>query len=508
MKQRLILLLAMVLIVAYGCNEDDLVQLDPNRVVPESFFETEGQLESTVLSAYAPLRSGNLVGRLYYFLHDMSDDSHAPTSALFPVAQQVSNCQQTPTAGEIGGMWGTLYLMIHRTNTAIEGIESNTTVDQSVKNGLLGEARFLRGWAYNELATLYGGAPIYLERVSNPESSLPRSPRSEVFAQAQADLQFAADNLPASRGGDNLGRATSGSANGILARSFMQSNDLSAAKTAALAVVNSGNYSLNENFLDNFTEENDFTEESLFEVVYAPIGDYNWNAGSGDGTNAKSVRAQEYGPAWRNVTPSSNIINAFENELRGDAFTDPRLAQTVIFEGDSYANGTETLAINANGPMVDYHGTQVFVNWYKYCVYYARNPGGYYTTTTNHIIQRYADILLLLAEIEARDGNLDAARAYINQVRARVGIPNIEDSRIPSGTQSEVIMAVIHEREVELASEQVRGRDLKRWHEAGLINMADFKSCFSEKDLLFPIPLQELITNPNINQENQNAGYN
>ncbi|MEM9259045.1 MAG: RagB/SusD family nutrient uptake outer membrane protein, partial [Bacteroidota bacterium] len=310
------------------------------------------------------------------------------------------------------------------------------------------------------------------------------------------------------RAGDNLGRATRGAALGILGRSYMQAGNLSAAKTALEAVVNLNKYELNENFYTTFEEENDFTPESIFEVVYAPIGDYNWNAGTGDGTNAKSVRAQEYGLSWRNVTPASNIINAFENEIAGDAFTDPRLGLTAIFEGESYAGGTETMTINANGPMMDYHGEQRFVNWYKYSVYYKENPGGYRTTTTNFIVMRYADVLLLLAEIEAREGDLGAARAYINQIRDRVGIPNIEDSRIPSGTQDEVLMAVVHEREVELASEQVRGRDLKRWHEAGLLNMGDFKSCFTEKDLLFPVPLQELITNPNINQEDQNPGYN
>lgn len=509
MKLKILLLTGLFLIVGYGCNEDDLDQLDPTRIVPENFFNTEGQLEAAVISGYSPLRSGNLVGRMYYFLNDLSDDLHAPTTALFQTGRLLTTGEQNSTSPEIGGYWSTLYLMVHRANTAIEGISGNESVDESVRNQLMGEARFLRGWAYNEIATKWGGAPLYTERVKSTDGFLPRSSREEVFAQAQSDLQFAADNLPEKREGEQLGRATQGSALGILARSYMETDNLNEAKSALLQIVNSGNYELLEDFGDNFVEENGFTSESLFEVVYAPVGDFNWNQGVGDGTNAKSIRAQEYGPSWRNVTPSATIVNLFENELAGCDYTDPRLSETVIFEDQTYGPDNQfTLSINANGPRINYHGNEVYANWYKYGVYYKREPGGYYTSTTNYIVMRYADVLLLLAEIEARQGNLDEARNYLNQVRKRAGVPNIQESCVDADNQGELIKAIIDERAKELASEAVRARDLRRWDRHGVIDASNYLDYWSEKQLLWPIPLQEIITNTQISETDQNPGYN
>ncbi len=510
MRLRLLSLLVLLLVIGYGCQEDDLTRLDPGRVVPENYFNTADQIESAVLSAYAPMRSPNVAGRWYYFLNDLRDDQHIGTSALFQTGGALTRGEQTATAGEINAHWTSLYLMIHRANTALDGIAGNTNLTDDVKNPLEAEARFLRGWAYNEIATNFGGAPIYLSRVTDLDQFLPRSPREAVFDQAQSDLQFAADNLPVDRVDDQRGRATRGAALGFLGRSYMQSNELDAARTALEAVVGLGTYSLNENFFDNFTEENDFTPESLFEVVYAPIGDFNWGGTTtGDGIEAKSVRAQEYGPSWRNVTPSSNIANLFENELAGCSYTDPRLSQTVIFEDQTYGpDNTIPLVINENGPRINYQGMEVYANWYKYEVYYKQDPGAYYTTTTNYVVMRYADVLLLLAEIEARQGNLEQARTYMNMVRERAGVPDIEESCVANGTQAELIKAIVDERGKELASEAIRARDLRRWDEAGVIDAADYLDYWSDKQLLLPIPLQEIITNPQITEADQNPGYN
>lgn len=495
--------------LVFGCQEENLTRLDPGRVVPENYFQNQQQLESAVFSAYATLRSGPIASRWYFFINDLRDDQHMETQSL-TILLSIPGGSALPTDNEMREHWTALYLLIHRANTALDGIESNTTVDEGIKNELTAEARFLRGWAYNEIATLWGGAPVYTTRLTTLDGFQPRSSREEVFAQAQADLQFAADNLPLTRSDAQRGRATKGAALGFLGRSYMQVDDLPAAKTALEAVVDLNEYSLVDNFGDLFIEENDFTDESLFEVVYAPIGDYNWNGfGTGDGADSKSVRAQEYGKAWRNIAPTSALVNLYENELAGCGYTDPRLRETVIFDGDTYANGTETFDdFRRNSPTVNYQGTDIFASWYKYGVYYKLDPGEFYTSTTNYILMRYADVLLLLAEIEARQGNLDAARGYANQVRARVGIPDLEDSCVPATTQEEVIQAIIDERGKELASEAIRARDLRRWHRYGVINAADYLDYWTEKELLLPIPLQEIITNTEISQADQNPGYN
>jgi tetratricopeptide (TPR) repeat protein len=506
--ERLLTSLFLLALLGYACSDDDLLQLDPNRVTPENFFQTESQLESTVFGAYATLRAGNAGGRLYFLLTDFADDHHEPTpdAAFFPI---IAQGQQSASIPEIGAYWSGLYTLIHRANTALDAISENTTVDQSVKDALAGEARFLRGWAYNEIATLWGGAPIYTSRVKSLDEFQPRSSQEAVFEQARADLTFAADNLPATRPDEQLGRATRGAALGILGRSYMQTNDLPEARTALEALIDLGLYELNEDWFATFAEENDFTRESIFEIPYGDNLTFNWGGqATGDGTRNRSVRSQLYGPTFRNSYPSTELIRTFENTLAGDAKTDPRLPLTVIFEGDTYNNGTLTLTdIKSNGEPVDYYGEERLVNWYKHNTYYKRNPRGFNQTATNLIIIRLADVYLLMAEIEARDGNLEEARRYINLVRARVEMPEIEESRIPSSTQEEVIQAVIRERSVELASEQVRWRDIRRWDAAGIIDAEDILPFWTDNQMVFPIPVVELDNNPLINQADQNPGY-
>ena len=508
MNFRIPLLLGLLLVLTYSCKEEDLEQLDPNRVVPESFFETEGQLDAAVISGYATLRSQHLTLRHYYMMHDLMDDHHMATSAQ-QIAPELTNGQQNAASIHVRQIWDALYDMVHRMNTALDGIAANETVDDAIKTELEAEARFLRGWAYNEIATLWGGGPIYTTRALSTADYQPRASARATFDQAQSDLRFAAENL--SENGRALGRGNQGSARGFLARSLMQSGDVDEAKDVLDDIVASGNYQLLDNFGDNFIEANDFLGEALFEVIFAPNGGYNWDdAGdSWGGANSRSARAQEYGPFWRNTVPSQALIDLFPTEETGASFTDPRFRETLIFNGDSYGPNNEfTIDINANSATINYNGQDILANIYKYGVYYDREVPSFILTTSNLILMRYADVLLLLAEAEARTGgDLQRARDLVNQVRARVGAPLLDDAGIANGNADEVLDAVINERALELVSEQVRGRDLRRWHAAGILNAEELLG-YDENRFLLPLPLDEIANNPLISQADQNPGYN
>ena len=500
-------LLPVLLVVLYAC-EDDLVELDPNRVVPENFFGSAGEVEAAVLSGYTTLRSNRLVGRFWYFMHDVRDDAHTGTSALFGDAQQIDNGNPDPSMAFVDDIWSNLYVIIHRQNTALDGIIDNTDVPADQLAPLEGEARFLRAWAYGELATLYGGVPLHTTAVKTSEDELPRASLDEVWSLVESDLAFAADNLPDTRTENNLGRATSWTAKAFLARFHMQQNDLAAARPVLVDIIDNGPYSLVENYGMLFTEENNFLSETIWEVVYEEQGGYNWNP-SGDGTNLRSARAQEYGPTWRNVSPTTKFIDAFENEEDGDNATDPRLFENVIFDNTIYNDGNDTLIISRNGPSVQYLGEETWANWYKYENYYKRTAEGFILTGHNMLMFRLADAMLLLAEIEAREGNLEEARRLVNIIRDRAGAVPIEESSIPNGTQQEMIYAVQHERTVELASEQVRDRDLQRYKAANLLAPADQDVALfnANENGYLPIPQAEIQNNPMVTGGDQNPGY-
>jgi hypothetical protein len=117
-------------------------------------------------------------------------------------------------------------------------------------------------------------------------------------------------------------------------------------------------------------------------------------------------------------------------------------------------------------------------------------------------------VLLLLAEAEARtNGDLQKARDLINQVRERAGAPTLDEAGVDNGTAEEVLDAVINERELELVGEQVRSRDLRRWHAAGIVDAEQILG-YAEEKFLLPIPEEEITNNPMIGLEDQNSGYN
>lgn len=497
--------LTAAVLLAASCNEDELVQLDPNSLTPATYFSTQEQVEAPLFASYGAQQSSRLGSRLYFFINDLRSDEVAGTQALFATGQRLTRGEQLPTDGEINEFWTGLYRMVHHANTALEGFEINRSreeaLDEDVLSTLTGEARFLRGWAYNELATHFGDVPLYMQRVTEADGTQGRAPRAEVMDFAQADLAAAADLLPDEWEAKFQGRATRGAALGILARSHMQEGELAEARAALETIIEEGNYALVDDYGSLFTEENDFLDESLYEIVFSPIGGFNWN-GEGVGAAARSVRAQEYGPNWHNVQPTQRFVEAFSSEECGDDFTDPRLAENVLFRGDTIPNG-DTILQNLNGSFFVYcDADSVYASWYKYGVYYKETPGGFRLTNTNLLIMRYADVLLLLAEIEARQGDDEAARSLVNQVRERAGVPALEDE---SG--DELLFAVQHERFVELGGEQVRFRDLQRWRDDGILPDEYELSYYQPKDRLLPIPQSEIVNNPNISVDDQNPGY-
>ncbi len=505
MKIKLLTTLAIVGLMSHACNEEDLVQLDPNNTTPEKYFSLKSQIEASLFSGYAALQSNRIGARWYFFINDLRSGELVGTSALFTTGQRIAKGQQIPTDNEIGEFWTGLYRMVHYSNTTLEGIENNTTLDEATLNPLRAEARFLRGWAYNELATHFGGVPLYQARVETPEGAVGKSSEAEVLDFAQEDLKFAAENLPESWGANDKGRATRYSAQGILARSYMQQDELAAAKPVLEGIVSSGKFSLQDRFGANFEEENNFLPESLFEIVYSQVGDFNWN-GEGTGKNERSVRAQEYGPSWHNVQPSPQLIKAFPWTACGQSYTDPRLKETVIFKGDTLKSG-QVLNQNVNGQSFDICGRSIYPSTYKYGVYYKELPGGYRTTNTNLVIMRYADVLLLLAEVEARTGSAERARELVNQVRTRAGAPRLQDSGIPNADGAQLVTAVQKERQIELALEQIRFRDIKRWRDAGILPADMELSYYTPKDRVLPIPQAEIVNNTSLSQADQNPGY-
>src|SRR6185503_8122840 len=323
-----------------ACNKK-LNTTDQNNPTTDSYFKTAVELQNGVDAVYSSLRAGNLVGREWFFTHDMRGSETGAGGAQLeaPRAELLKQASPSPSNSVMTSVWTGSYQMINRTNLVIAKAP-DVKDDPAGRDVIVGEAEFLRAWAYFELVTMWGDVPLYTEPVTTATGYKPQSPAADIYKQIIADLTDAVAKLPTGQSKD--GKATKDAANTLLGKVNMQKGDYAAAKAALLQVY--GKYTLVDNFLDNFDGDvvvgsvayapgygHEFDSESIFEVVFADKGDDNFNWGyTGEGASADGsiMRSQEYGLVWGNVVPSDAILNEFEAG-------DPRYKMTFYESGDS-----------------------------------------------------------------------------------------------------------------------------------------------------------------------------
>lgn len=504
-------IICITLVALAACKPELLDKTNPNQLTPDNYFKNNAELTRATNSIYAMIQGNSLVGREYFFLHDLrSDDVASGGGQLETPRNQILIGAQNSANAVNNEVWNGLYRAILRANTVITNVSSSVDAGTELSNRLVGEAKFLRAWALNELATIYGAVPLYTEVAKVSSETQPRAAIADVYALMEQDLKDAQAALPAQYTGAELGRATSGAASMLLARHYMNLGDFTSAKTELQKMVTSGVYGLVDKYEDNFREENEWNKESVFEIGYASIGDVNWVNDGDDptwGAQEKSTRTQEYSPVgWRNLIPSNSLIAEFESTAQGDPKTDPRRAFSFYTIGDSYNNGLSVLQdgqVQGNTSIID--GATTKVSWAKYSLMYKEDPGGYKPSGINHRVMRYADAILMMAECENELGDPAAAVTLLNQVRNRpdVAMPPYPTARFPCSNKQEVFQAIVHERRVELAGEQVRYRDIVRWkanNQATIDPIPNFKA-------LMPIPQSEIDNNDKIADSDQNPGY-
>lgn len=491
-----------VLIVA--CNKK-LDVTDKNNPTQDSYFKTAAELQQGVNAIYSTLRSGNLMGREWFFTHDMRGGETAPGGAQLeaPRAELLRQPSPSPSNAVMTSVWTGSYQMINRANlvlTKAPGVTDNT----ALRDVLVGEAEFLRAWAYFELVSMWGDVPLYTEPVSSPTGYKGKSPAADVYTLIIKDLNDAAAKLPDVA--TQQGRATKGAANALLGRVQMQNGNYSAAKEALLKVY--GKYSLAPHFNDNFDGDvtvgsnaivqasgtHEFNNpESIFEVAFVDKGDANFNWGyTGEGSTApvSTMRSQEYGIVWGNVIPSDQTLNEFEPN-------DPRYKYTFYESGDKIVTRNGTLpgtALTESGMNVaqsNHNGVMKKRVYRKYSVL-DWTDDGFHPDGINQRVIRYADVLLMLAECEAEVGTPAAAATYINQVRAR---PDVNMPPVTLNTKEQAIAAVMHERTVELAGEEVNNIDILRWRKKGYYPSIRPDPKPGQVNF-FPIPASEIAANP------------
>ncbi|MES1159202.1 MAG: RagB/SusD family nutrient uptake outer membrane protein, partial [Bacteroidota bacterium] len=205
---------AIAIIVA--CNKK-LDVLDKNNPTTESYFKTALELQNGLNAVYSSLRAGNLVGREWFFTHDMrGGETWAGGSQLeAPRAELLKQGSPSSSNAVMTSVWNGTYQMINRANLVISKAP-DVTDDPGLRDVTVGEAQFLRAWAYFELVSMWGDVPLYTDPIISTTGYKAKSPAADIYALVISDLTAAASKLPETAA--QQGRATKGAANALLGR--------------------------------------------------------------------------------------------------------------------------------------------------------------------------------------------------------------------------------------------------------------------------------------------------
>ena len=380
--------------------------------------------------------------------------------------KELDDLQFTSSTSSFGAMWTNWYKAIGRASYAIEYTEGYGLTDEAYKNRLIGEAQFLRAYHYFFLVRGWGDVP--LQHISLVE----RAPKADVYAYIEADLLDAIKKLPnkSDYASKDLGRATKGAAQALLAKVYLYEKKWQQAYDMAQTVIGSGQYGLEDDYavLWRVTSENG--KESIFEVqargevVAHGVQQYSETQGA-RGTS---------GWGWGFNTPSQNLLDAYT--AAGD---DIRKNATIIFAGETLYDGREVSA-SVENPM------------YNEKAYSSANAGAG-DGDKNIRVLRLAEIYLIAAEAANELGNTDAALTNLNIVRGRVHLGEITDT-------ANLRQAIWDERRLELAFEHDRWFDLVRTGQAAAAMEAAGKTFIVGTHELFPIPYDQIIQTPTMSQ--------
>ncbi|MEJ7780550.1 MAG: RagB/SusD family nutrient uptake outer membrane protein [Daejeonella sp.] len=500
MKSLIFVFLA-VIIGASSCKKDTgfLDKTETSDLNEESVFADSARTMDALVAIYSDL--GTFAAHNRFSNHGLAACSDEAEGGTLSAAQEFikwSSGGISPVNTK-DDVWTPCYANIRRVNVFLRNVPKSP-LSAGLKSRVTGEARFLRAWYYFQMVKHFGGVILVGDEVYGTGDPIPgkRNTYEECVNYITVECDAAAAVLPNEQVSQDYGRITKGASLALKARILLYaasplfngggigtdanlkaitgypaaSNDrwLKAAD-AALAVINLGLYQLHENnttapgygFYQVFTLRKN--SEYILARMQAPNKDleafFDPNTRGG---NANSFPYQELVDAFETkdgkliTDPGSgyNAANPYANR-------DPRLAYTVLF------NGGLRLDRNTSkpAPVLTYTGAPDGGSRTGYYILKmldaaSINVTGFPSTQRSFPLIRYSEILLNRAEaLNEYQGPSAMVYSLVEQVRKRAGLVPFQ---LPAGlTQEQLRQRIRNERRVELAYEEHRFWDVRRW---------------------------------------------
>lgn len=438
----------------------------------ENFYTTQESAKMAVNAIY-----NSLYGSTLWIFGDVASDDAVKGGNAGDQADInfINDFTAATDNGVLSTFWQSTYETIARANNVIAYV-SSMDFDHTVRDRLVGEAKFLRAYSYFNLVNIFGKVPLKLEpQLTSATIHVGLSEVSSIYAQIEKDLTEAIAVLPISYDSET-GRVTQGAAYGLLAKANLYQKDYAGCLTNIQALEDLHQYDLVKNYADLFKVGSEDSSEVLFGIRYL----INDEVSLGNSLNVWFAPSSEGGYYFD--APTQSYVDAF-SEKTVDGTDDPRLDASIGREGKPWFNNTTFSSSwsEATGYLVKKYNEDMVTGV----------PKAQCTIPYNYM--RYADILLMKAEAINEIGGTDAvtkASAELNKVRERAKLAPT------TVTTQESLRAVIqNERRKELGFEFHRFFDLMRWGKTTAEAALGSDLKWAEPRFYFPIPQSELDAN-------------
>lgn len=448
MRIRLLVVPALLLVAA-GCNS--ILETTPSATIPEATAITDApSARAATAGMYTALQSTSSYGEELYEFGDLSSDNADNTGTFTSYLEADRNDLHSNNAS-IFDIWTSAYDGINRANEIIAKVPLVTGLADDEKAQLTGEAYFVRALEYHNLVKLFGGVPLKLTPTTSVSDigNVTRNTVIEVYTQINKDLD-SASAFVTSEGPST--RATRGAVFGLRARVRLYQGDWANAIIAADSVEARPHMDLAENYGDLFPMTPGATPPEDIFVVDAALTQENFIS-------------YDYLSVYE-LAPSFSLMKKYDPGLNADSLdnytsTDTRGQWNILVDdGDPFGNKFRSIVGTDPLPAI-----------------------------------RFAEVLLIRAEAEARQGDLADAVVDLRRVQTRA---NATLYVLGTHTAADIVQAISDERQKELAFEGDRWPDLVRLGTAATVLDID------PNQTLYPIPAREIAVSPTLMQ---NPGY-
>jgi hypothetical protein len=516
--------------------------------IGNDYMNTSKGFEDAVKAAYSSLRTyyGTQQGLT---VTEYGTDIYATGADGSYKGFHFYDTQLNPQVDYLAQVWDELYRGINTCNAIIDRAPNVPDVADAVKKQRVAEAKFLRAHYYYLLHQQYGGVEIRLTETLLPTKDTKRATDAEMYAAIIADLEAAIPDLEAKKSSSDYGRATKPAAETLLAKVYLAkgysaskaSDDFSKAAVLLEDVKTKYGFKLLDDFASVFDENNQVNDEVVFAVQYTsdPLSNGGGNSlhlyfGMQYDVQAGMVRDTYWGRPFKRLRPTQYCLET----VFGERVNDSRYKKTFRDTWLSNNPGTFNTSFDDSKAKVTFarNDTTIFIPGYemskeerakrpyqvlvpsKYSealfptlqkFFDTKRPDRTYEAgSRDYFVFRLADVYLMLAEAYLQSGEIDKATDAINAVRFRAGWPGKKDAMKITSAQM-TFDFLMEERARELAGEQTRWLDLKRWGklvERVKAHNPQAAANVAEKHLVRPIP-QTQIDRSTQGAFTQNTGY-